>query len=328
MSRDMVMQTRDLVRHFPIGGKQKVHAVNGVSMEIAAGETLALVGESGCGKSSFARLIMGLDRPDSGSARLLGQELTQLRGAGLHAHRKAVQMIFQDPTSSLDPRWTAEAIVREPLDNYKVGTPDERRARVLDLLDRVGLGAHYAERYPHEMSGGQRQRLGIARALALEPRLLVADEPVSALDVSIRAQVLNLLCDLRDEMNLSLLFISHDIGVVSHVSDRVAVMYLGRVIETGKTFDVLNNPKHPYTSGLLEAVPRPHPSQRRERAPLDGDPPSPIHLPQGCAFRDRCPVAMEVCGRFTPALKPDAEGRIVACHHANPVKPELEPTHV
>ncbi|MDR7127348.1 oligopeptide/dipeptide ABC transporter ATP-binding protein [Pseudotabrizicola sp. 4114] len=328
MNRTMVMQTRDLVRSFPIGRGQKVHAVNGVSLDIAAGETVALVGESGCGKSSFARLIMALDKPDSGSAQLMGQSLTTLRGSKLHAYRKMVQMIFQDPTSSLDPRWTAAAIVREPLDNFRIGTPEDRRARVLDLLERVGLGAHYSERYPHEMSGGQRQRLGIARALALEPKLIVADEPVSALDVSIRAQVINLLCDLRDEMNLSVLFISHDIGVVAHVSDRIAVMYLGRIVETGKTYDVLNAPKHPYTKGLLDAVPRPHPLQRRERAPLDGDPPSPINLPAGCAFRDRCPVAMDICSRITPELKPDVDGRIVACHQAEFATEKPEHDHV
>jgi oligopeptide/dipeptide ABC transporter ATP-binding protein len=280
-----IMVAENLVRHFQTGKGQTVHAVNDVSLSIAPGETLALVGESGCGKSTLGRMIMGLDRPSKGSVRLLGQDLARMGQRELHAARRSVQMIFQDPSASLDPRWTAEAIVREPLDNFRIGTPAERREHVLQLLAKVGLRPDQAKRYPHELSGGQRQRLGIGRALATRPRLVVADEPVSALDVSIRAQVINLLCDLRDEMKLSLLFISHDIGVVSHISNRIAVMYLGRIVEAGETAAVLNAPQHPYTVGLLESVPRPRPSERRQRAPLEGDPPSPIHLPSGCAFR-------------------------------------------
>jgi peptide/nickel transport system ATP-binding protein/oligopeptide transport system ATP-binding protein len=315
-----VLIAANLVRHFRVGKGQTVHAVNDVSLSVAPGETVALVGESGCGKSTLGRMIMGLDRPDSGTVQLLGQDLARMGRRDLHAARRSVQMIFQDPSASLDPRWTAEAIVREPLDNFKVGTPSERREHVLQLLAKVGLRADQSKRYPHELSGGQRQRLGIARALALCPHLVVADEPVSALDVSIRAQVINLLCDLRDEMKLALLFISHDIGVVSHISNRIAVMYLGRIVETGETAAVLNAPQHPYTVGLLESVPRPRPADRRQRAPLEGDPPSPIHLPSGCAFRTRCPMAIDVCATSVPMLRETASGRFSACHRADDIK--------
>ncbi|SIQ59346.1 peptide/nickel transport system ATP-binding protein/oligopeptide transport system ATP-binding protein [Rhizobium sp. RU35A] len=312
-----VLVADKLVRHFKTGKGQTVHAVNDVSLSIAPGETLALVGESGCGKSTLGRMIMGLDRPDSGAVHLLGRDLARMGNRDLHTARRSVQMIFQDPSASLDPRWTAEAIVREPLDNFRIGTSAERRDHVLQLLSKVGLRPDQAKRYPHELSGGQRQRLGIARALATRPRLVVADEPVSALDVSIRAQVINLLCDLRDEMKLSLLFISHDIGVVSHISNRIAVMYLGRIVEAGETAAVLNAPQHPYTVGLLESVPRPRPADRRQRAPLEGDPPSPINLPSGCAFRTRCPMAVDVCANVVPPLRPTASGRFSACHRAD-----------
>lgn len=322
-----VLVAENLVRHFRSGKGQTVHAVNDVSLSIAPGETLALVGESGCGKSTLGRMIMGLDRPDTGKVRLLGADLAQMGRRDLHAARRSVQMIFQDPSASLDPRWTAEAIVREPLDNFRMGTPAERRDHVLQLLAKVGLRPDQAKRYPHELSGGQRQRLGIARALATRPRLVVADEPVSALDVSIRAQVINLLCDLRDEMNLSLLFISHDIGVVSHISTRIAVMYLGRIVESGETAAVLNAPQHPYTIGLLESVPRPRPQDRRQRAPLEGDPPSPINLPSGCAFRTRCPMAVDICTTTVPPLRQTGQGRFSACHRAEDMKVQ-ETLHV
>ncbi|WP_313292972.1 ABC transporter ATP-binding protein [Rhizobium rhizoryzae] len=311
-----VLRAENLVRHFKTGKGQTVHAVNDVSLSIAPGETLALVGESGCGKSTLGRMIMGLDRPDKGSVKLLGQDLSGMGRRELHEARRSVQMIFQDPSASLDPRWTAEAIVREPLDNFRIGTSAERREQVLQLLGKVGLRSDQAKRYPHELSGGQRQRLGIARALATRPRLVVADEPVSALDVSIRAQVINLLCDLRDEMELSLFFISHDIGVVSHISKRIAVMYLGRIVEAGETSVVLNAPQHPYTVGLLQSVPRPRPAERRQRAPLEGDPPSPINLPSGCAFRTRCPLAADLCASVVPPLRSIAPGRFSACHRA------------
>lgn len=327
IDHSQVLVAENLVRHFQTGKRQTVHAVNDVSLSIAPGETLALVGESGCGKSTLGRMIMGLDRPDKGSVRLLGQDLARMGRRELHAARRSVQMIFQDPSASLDPRWAAEAIVREPLDNFRIGTRTERREHVLQLLSKVGLRPDQAKRYPHELSGGQRQRLGIARALATRPRLVVADEPVSALDVSIRAQVINLLCDLRDEMELSLLFISHDIGVVSHISNRIAVMYLGRIVEAGETAAVLNAPRHPYTIGLLEAVPRPRPSERRQRAPLEGDPPSPIHLPSGCAFRTRCRMAVEVCATTVPPLLATGQGRLSACHRADEMKVQ-EAQHV
>lgn len=230
-----------------------------------------------------------------------------------------MQMIFQDPLTSLDPRWTIEDSIREPLDNFSVGTPEDRRRRVIELLERVGLRADHAKRFPHELSGGQRQRVGIARALALSPRVIVADEPVSALDVSVRAQVVNLLNDVRDDMGLALLFISHDIGLVAHISDRIAVMYLGEIVEFGETAQVLGNPQHPYTRGLLDAVPKSHPSQRRERSPLEGDPPSPTNLPPGCWFIERCPHAQAQCRSIHPRLQAMADKRSVACHLADSI---------
>lgn len=310
------IRAENLVRHFPIGKGRKVHALNGVSLGVRAGETLALVGESGCGKSTLGRLMVGLDRPDQGKIFLGDEELTQLSTKELRARRKSMQMIFQDPVTSLDPRWTIEAIVREPLDNFHIGTAVERKEKVIQLLERVGIRADQAERYPHELSGGQRQRVGIARALALEPQVIVADEPVSALDVSVRAQVVNLLSDLRDDMGLALLFISHDIGLVAHVSDRIAVMYLGEIVEIGETSQVLNNPQHPYTMGLLDAVPKTHPSLRRKRSPLEGDPPSPTDLAVGCWFAERCEFAQAKCQTTHPLLKETADERFVACHFA------------
>jgi oligopeptide/dipeptide ABC transporter ATP-binding protein len=304
----------NLVRHFPIGRGRKVHALNGVSLGVKAGETLALVGESGCGKSTLGRLMVGLDRPDDGCIFLGEEELTTLTSKELRARRSSMQMIFQDPVTSLDPRWSIEAIVREPLDNFKVGTVAERKEVVIQLLERVGIRADQAKRFPHELSGGQRQRIGIARALALSPKVIVADEPVSALDVSVRAQVVNLLSDLRDEMGLALLFISHDIGLVAHISDRIAVMYLGEIVEIGETAQVLNDPKHPYTQGLLDAVPKTHPSLRRSRSPLEGDPPSPTDLPTGCWFAERCQFAESRCRSTHPELKSLADGRSTACH--------------
>jgi peptide/nickel transport system ATP-binding protein/oligopeptide transport system ATP-binding protein len=316
---DEVIKAEGLVRHFPIGRGRKVHALNGVSLGVRAGETLALVGESGCGKSTLGRLMVGLDRADGGRILLDGEDLTTLSVKQLRARRSSMQMIFQDPVTSLDPRWSIEAIVREPLDNFAVGTPAERRAKVIALLERVGLRADQAQRFPHELSGGQRQRVGIARALALAPRVIVADEPVSALDVSVRAQVVNLLSDLRDDMGLALLFISHDIGLVAHISDRIAVMYLGEIVEIGETAQVLGNPQHPYTRGLLDAVPKTHPSLRRKRSPLEGDPPSPTNLPAGCWFAERCQHAQAHCRSAHPPLQSVKDGRSVACHLAGSI---------
>jgi peptide/nickel transport system ATP-binding protein/oligopeptide transport system ATP-binding protein len=310
-----ILNLRDVVRHFPVSGRI-VHAVNGVSMHVKPRETLALVGESGCGKSTLGKLILGLDRPDSGWIELAGEDFARLSAGALRAKRRAIQMIFQDSSTALDPRWTVADIIREPLDNYRIGDRAERVSRVMSLLEKVGLRTDHANRYPHELSGGQRQRIGIARALAPMPSVIVADEPVSALDVSVRAQVINLLADLKESMGLSLLFISHDIGVVSHISDRIAVMYLGRIVETGPTRAVLRNPTHPYTRGLLDAVPRSHPSQRRRKAPLEGDPPSPYLLPPGCSFADRCPFAIDRCRNQRPELADFDSGRAVACHRA------------
>ena len=312
-----LLQARNLVRHFPVAKDWVVHAVNDVSLVVWPGETLALVGESGCGKSTLGRMLVGLDRPDQGQVLLEGEDLTALNARQLRARRARMQMIFQDPVTSLDPRWTIEATLREPMDNFDIGTPAERRDRVVDLLSRVGLRADHARKYPHQLSGGQRQRIGIARALALSPKLIVADEPVSALDVSVRAQVVNLLCDLRDEMALGLLFISHDIGLVAHLSDRIAVMYLGTVVETGPTDQVLSNPCHPYTKGLLDSVPKMDPSMRRQRSPLEGDPPSPTRMPQGCWFAERCPLVRTQCLSVRPQLQALADGTSVACHLAN-----------
>ena len=310
-----VLVLQDVVRHFAVSGRV-LHAVNGVSLEIGPHETLALVGESGCGKSTLGKLILGLDKPDSGRIEVMGGDISRLGPAAMREKRKSIQMIFQDSATALDPRWTVRDIIREPLDNYGIGTSAQRSARVEQLLLQVGLRPDHAQRYPHELSGGQRQRIGIARALALEPNIIVADEPVSALDVSVRAQVINLLADLKQRMGLSLLFISHDIGVVAHISDRIVVMYLGRIVESGPTHRVLGQPVHPYTRGLLDAVPRAHPSQRREKAPLEGDPPSPYTLPPGCAFADRCPFAIDRCRREQPILTPFTAEVAVACHRA------------
>lgn len=311
-----LLQAKNLVRHFPLSRERTIHAVNDVSLVVQPGETLALVGESGCGKSTLGRMLVGLDRPDQGQVLLEGEDLTSLDAKQLRARRVRMQMIFQDPVTSLDPRWTIEAILREPLDNFRVGTTAERRDRVVDLLNRVGLRADHAKRFPHQLSGGQRQRIGIARALALSPKLIVADEPVSALDVSVRAQVVNLLCDLRDEMELGMLFISHDIGLVAHLSDRIAVMYLGNIVECGPTDRVLSNPRHPYTKGLLDSVPKMDPSLRRQRSPLEGDPPSPTRVPGGCWFADRCPIVQAECQSVRPMLEAMADGSSVACHLA------------
>ena len=311
-----IIEVKHLVRHFQGHGGRKVHALNGVSLSLAPRETLALVGESGCGKSTLGRLMLGLDQPSSGQILLNGQDLTQLSAAKLRACRTQMQMIFQDPMTSLDPRWKIASIVREPLDNFGIGQATDRQQTVHDLLQRVGLRPDHAQRYPHELSGGQRQRVGIARALALSPQVIVADEPVSALDVSVRAQVINLLCDLRDEMGLSMLFISHDIGLVAHISDRVAVMYLGQIVEIGTTAQVLDTPAHPYTRALLNAAPQANPQLRRKQSPLEGDPPNPSQLPPGCCFAGRCPMATVYCQQARPELRTLGTGSRVACHLA------------
>ncbi|HKA27953.1 MAG TPA: ABC transporter ATP-binding protein, partial [Candidatus Binatia bacterium] len=310
-----LVEVVDLQKHFPVGrgvlGRTRlvVRAVEHVSLQISAGETLGLVGESGCGKSTLGRLILRLLEPTAGDVRFEGRSLLQLRPRELRAMRRAMQIVFQDPYGSLDPRMRVSSIVGEGLVIHHIGDREQRRRRVRELLELVGLPAESAGRYPHEFSGGQRQRIGIARALAVEPRFVVADEAVSALDVSIQAQILNLLHDLKKRLGLTLLFISHDLRVVEHLSDRVAIMYLGRIVEVGSREEVYGDPRHPYTRALLAAVPVPDPRRRGERPPLEDDVPSPLSPPPGCAFHPRCPHMQDVCRRVTPPLEAGRSGR-------------------
>ncbi|MBK5116856.1 MAG: ATP-binding cassette domain-containing protein [Thermoleophilia bacterium] len=294
-----------------------VRAVDGVSFSIAKGETLGLVGESGCGKSTLARAILQLVRPTAGSVRFNGTELTELDRKGLRPLRRQMQMVFQDPQASLNPRKRVGQIVGSPLKLHKVAEGAELKRQVIDLLERVGLGAEHYNRYPHEFSGGQRQRIGIARALALSPALIVADEPVSALDVSIQAQIINLLKDIQDEFGLAYLFVAHDLGVVRHVSDRIAVMYLGKIVEIGPSAEVCANPIRPYTLSLLSAVPIPDPRENARRAQiiLEGDVPSPANPPEACRFHTRCSYATSVCCETEPPLIDYGDGHFAACHH-------------
>ncbi len=310
-------------KHFPIGGfgGLAVRAVDGVDLEIRRGETLGLVGESGCGKSTLARLVTALLPVTAGHITFDGQDITRLRGARLRRVRRKMQIIFQDPFASLDPRMTVGDILQEPLDNFSIGTLGERRRRVQELLRLVGLNPNFTNRYPHEFSGGQRQRIGIARALAVNPSFIVCDEAVSALDVSIAAQIINLLQDLQREFNLTYLFIAHDLAVVRHLSDRIAVMYLGKVVETADRNDIYDRPQHPYTKALLSSIPVPDPVVERERAPisLKGEIPSPVNPPSGCRFHPRCPIARVpgVCSEVEPPLEPHgARDQAAACHFA------------
>ena len=299
--------------------KGHVKAVDGVDFEIAPGESLCLVGESGCGKSTVGKSVMRLLQPTGGRIWLGDTEVTGLDEEGMRPHRRQLQMVFQDPYASLNPRMRAGDTVAEPLENYGLGDLAQRREQVRALLEKVGLREEAMHRYPFEFSGGQRQRLGIARALALNPRLIVADEPVSALDVSVQAQVLNLLRDLQDELGLAYLFISHDLGVVEHVGHRIAVMYLGRIVEMGSRERIFSAPTHPYTEALMAAAPIADPRARRERLVIEGDVPSPMNPPSGCHFHTRCPHAQARCRSETPALRPVAEGHVVACHLRGPV---------
>jgi oligopeptide/dipeptide ABC transporter ATP-binding protein len=318
-----LLEARDLVKHFPITRgiliQRKigaVQAVDGVSLQIKQGETLGLVGETGCGKSTTARLLVRLLNPTSGQILFEGEDITKRKGGNLKVLRREMQMIFQDPYSSLNPRKSVGSIIAEPFVIHGLlKDGGERKRRVQDLMDRVGLNPEHYNRYPHEFSGGQRQRIGVARAIALEPKLLVADEPVSALDVSIQAQVLNLLRQLQREMGLTLVFIAHDLSVVRHMCDRVAVMYLGRVVELAPNNTLYSFPRHPYTGALLSAVPVPDPTGgRRERKLLTGDVPSPANPPRACRFHTRCPKAQAICSEEDPAFEDKGSGSIAACH--------------
>ncbi|NEB57989.1 dipeptide ABC transporter ATP-binding protein [Streptomyces griseus] len=344
---DPILQVRDLAKHYPLTQgilfKRQigaVRAVDGVDFDLYAGETLGIVGESGCGKSTVAKMLVHLERPSAGAIRYKGEDIAKLSGRALKAVRRNIQMVFQDPYTSLNPRMTVGDIIGEPYEIHpEVAPKGSRRQKVQDLLDVVGLNPEYINRYPHQFSGGQRQRIGIARGLALNPEIIVADEPVSALDVSVQAQVVNLLDRLQAEFSLSFVFIAHDLSIVRHISDRVGVMYLGRIVEIGSDAEIYDHPTHPYTQALLSAVPVPDPTARdhRERIILHGDVPSPANIPSGCRFRTRCWKARERCELEVPLLAVPAEFRLVdtparhdsACHFAEekrvvPPEGELE----
>ena len=323
----VLLEVKNLVKHYPVRkgvfGRVtgQVHAVDDVSFSIAEGETLGLVGESGCGKSTTGKAVLKLIEPTSGSIDWRGRRIDQLSAANMRPFRRELQAVFQDPYSSLNPRMRAQDIVGEPIRNFENASNAEIRERVAALFDKVGLRADQMIKYPYEFSGGQRQRLGIARALALKPKLIVCDEPVSALDVSVQAQVINLLMDLQDEMQLSYLFVAHDLAVVEHISHRVAVMYLGKIVELTDKRSLFAHPQHPYTEALLSAVPTPDPRAQKKRIILGGDVPSPINPPAGCRFHTRCPYAVERCRAEEPAMKEVRPGHFVACHLREGVAP-------
>ncbi len=313
-THQQLVNVRQLVKHFPVEGSDDVvRAVDDVSFEILRGETLGLVGESGCGKSTVGRCLLRLIEPTTGQIDFDGRNVLSLNRNDLRELRREMQIVFQDPYASLNPRMRVGDIVGEPLVIHKIGTKNEQGERVGELLRRVGLDPDYRKRYPHEFSGGQRQRIGVARTLALNPKLIVADEPVSALDVSVQAQVVNLLQDLQKEFGLTYLFISHGLAVVEHISTRVAVMYLGRIVEIAGAADLYLRPLHPYTQALLSAIPVPDPKRKRERIVLQGDVPTPINPPSGCRFRTRCPIAIDECARINPELRELSPGHRVAC---------------
>lgn len=321
--KQILLEAENLVKEFP-ARRGKVHAVSDVSLCIYRGETLALVGESGCGKSTLGRMLLRLIEPTSGRLRYDGQNLLALKPEKMREMRRRMQIIFQDPYASLNPRMSIGRIIEEPLLTHKIGeNRQERQSIVHSLMDKVGIRPEFYSRYPHQFSGGQRQRVGIARALALNPELIVCDEPVSALDVSIQAQILNLLRDLQKELGLTYLFISHDLGVVRYISDRVCVMFLGRLCEIGGTKELYQSPIHPYTRFLMESVPKPDPTLRREeREILTGDIPSPIDPPSGCRFHTRCPYAKEICSKEAPPMREFGNGRYAACHFPLVAQPQ------
>ncbi|WP_407308706.1 ABC transporter ATP-binding protein [Desulfosporosinus sp. SB140] len=322
MKDEVILEVSDLVKHFPIQqglfsrNSSKVHAVNGISFKLKRGETLGLVGESGCGKSTVGRTITRLYEPTSGKAILGGKNLFELNSQDMLIMRRRIQMIFQDPYASLNPRMTVGDIIGEPLDIHHLAQGQKRTDRIYGLLETVGLNSEHANRFPHEFSGGQRQRIGIARALAVDPEIIICDEPISALDVSIQAQIVNMLEDLQDRLGLTYLFIAHDLSMVKHISHRIAVMYLGKIVELTESFKLYESPLHPYTQALLSAIPIPDPEveRTRQRIVLQGGVPSPIDPPSGCYFRTRCPKAMDICASQTPEMVDMGNEHFVACH--------------
>lgn len=327
---DILLQLEGLTKHFPVQKSvfekitlkqghfhffsQIVHAVNGVNLTIRRGETLALVGESGCGKSTLAKTILGLHQPTAGRIFYEGQEISQLSGRSRRPFQKKIQIIFQDPFSSLNPRKKVMDIVGQPMITQGLTSRREKKDRVLEILAKVGLDPVYANRYPHQFSGGQRQRIGIARALAAEPELVIADEPISALDVSIQAQILNLMMEMQEEFYLTYLFVTHDLSVVKHISTQVAVMYLGFIVESAETDEIFTHPRHPYTQLLFSVIPSLESLEFKDAIPLGGEVPTPINLPSGCPFHPRCPEVMEVCRQIRPVLSAISQGHLVSCH--------------
>lgn len=320
-----LLQVKDLKQHFTIkkgflGSEKIVKAVDGVSFSINHGETLGIVGESGCGKSSLGRSVLRLVEPTAGQILFNGQDISKMTRKQMKEMRKEMQVVFQDPYASLNPRSTVQSILEAPLLIHGIGNRQERMKIIEGLLEKIGIRKEQLDRYPHEFSGGQRQRIGIARALTLSPKLIIADEPVSALDVSVQSQVLNLMDDLQKEFNLSYMFISHDLSVVQHIADRVAVMYLGKIVEVADVDELYNNPQHPYTKALLSAVPLTDPRSKRERIILQGDLPSPVNPPSGCTFHTRCPVATEECRKIVPELREKSFEHWTACIHVEPIE--------